>query len=95
MSQGASQPVNYRDPDTTNETFDNKQISGQNFCEVVNFNVMSQMCQWFTAVKEKCGFGLKARSHGAAAVPQGFLPQPLPHRMGLEPIYLRHRCCTV
>ena len=36
----------------------------------------------------------KARSHGAAAVPQGFLPQPLPHmlphRMGLEPIYLRH-----
>ena len=37
MSQGA------------NETFDNSQISGQNFCEAVNFNVMSQMCQWFIA----------------------------------------------
>ena len=33
---------------------------------------------------------LKARSHGAAAVPQGFLPHTLPHRMGLEPIYLGH-----
>ena len=38
--------------------------------------------------------GVKACSHGAAAVPQGFLPQPLPHmllhRIRLEPIYLWH-----
>ena len=33
---------------------------------------------------------VKARSHGTAAVPQGFWPQPLPHRIGLEPVYLRH-----
>ena len=34
--------------------------------------------------------GIKARSHSAAAVLQGFLPHTLPHRKGLEPIYLWH-----
>ena len=51
---------------------------------------LKSSCNSSRLKNRRCELSLKARSHGAAAVPQGFLLQPLPHRMGLEPIYLQH-----
>ena len=44
----------------------------------------------FSLFNLKWKIHIKALSHGKAAVAQGFLPHTLPHRMGLEPIYLWH-----